>query len=87
MRILIDSNIIIYREDNYTILGNLQKLSKLLNSTSDLVILIHPMSLEDIKRDKNEARQNIISSKILAYPSLDPYPIPDYCINKYLDNF
>jgi len=83
---LIDSNIIIYREDNYTILGNLQKLSKLLNSTSDLVILIHPMSLEDIKRDKNEARQNIISSKILAYPSLDPYPIPDYD-NKYLDNF
>ena len=66
MRVLIDSNIIIYREDNYVILDNLQKLLKILNSIKDLVVLVHPMSLVDIKNDANEVRKNIISSKILT---------------------
>ena len=86
MRVLIDSNIIIYREDNYVILDNLQKLLKILNSIKDLVVLVHPMSLVDIKNDANEVRKNIISSKILTYPSLDQYPVPD-SDNKFLDNF
>ena len=77
MRVLIDSNILIYREDNYILFNNIQLLLKILNSVNDIKILVHPLSLEDIKNDKNEIRKKIISSKVLTYQFLEPYPTPE----------
>jgi predicted nucleic acid-binding protein len=57
MRVLFDTNIIIYREDHTVLPTSLQNLHKALNQ-SKVEILVHPKSLEDIKRDSDEERIN-----------------------------
>jgi len=73
MRILIDTNIFIYRENYHIIPSNLQSLLKTLN---DLVvqILIHPLSVHEIEKDRNHERKKITLSKIKTYPILDNPP-------------
>lgn len=76
MRVLIDTNILIYREDDQNVSPEISTLMKILNKTHTDVLL-HPASLEDIKRDKNEERREIILSKVKAYQILENAPIPD----------
>ncbi len=76
MRILIDTNIFIYREDYHIIPENLQKLLKILN-TLVAEILIHPKSIEEIHRDLDEDRKRVVSSKINTYASLELPPDPN----------
>lgn len=73
MRILIDTNIFIYWENYHIIPTNLQSLLKTLN---DLVVqnLVHPLSVRELKRDKNHKRREITLSKIKTYPILDNPP-------------
>jgi rRNA-processing protein FCF1 len=73
MRILIDTNIFIYRENYHIIPGNLQSLLKTLN---DLVvqILVHPLSVHELEKDRNQERRAITLSKIKTYPLLDNPP-------------
>ena len=73
MRVLFDTNIIIYREDHTVLPASLQNLHKALNK-SKVEILVHPKSLEDIKRDSDEERRKISLSKINTYPSLETPP-------------
>ena len=69
MRILIDTNIFIYRENSHIIPSNLQSLLKTLN---DLIvqILVHPLSVHEIEKDRNHERREITLSKIKTYPIL-----------------
>jgi predicted nucleic acid-binding protein len=76
MRILIDTNIFIYREDDHIIPGNLQKLLKALH-TLGTELLVHPKSIEEIRRDSNENRKKVKLSKIAVYPVLELPPNPD----------
>ncbi|MFA4877025.1 MAG: PIN domain-containing protein [Methanoregula sp.] len=76
MRVLIDTNIFIYREDNKEISSNLQKLTRLLNEQK-ISVIIHPISLEEIEKNKNETQKQILKSKILAYPVLESPPDPN----------
>ena len=76
MRILIDTNIFISREDFGIIPGNLQELLKILNNMG-LQVLIHPSSIQEIKKDKNKEREKVILSKISTYPSLEKPPNPE----------
>ena len=62
MRVLLDTNILIYREDNHILPSDLLELHKILNDLN-AIIIIHPLSLEDIKKDKNEARREVTLSK------------------------
>ena len=55
MRILLDTNIIISRENNKIIDEDLQILLRIINKLK-LNIVLHPKSIEDIKRDKDENR-------------------------------
>ncbi len=79
MRILIDTNIFIYRENHKIILENLQKLLGILNESGEKII-IHPASISELRRDKDEKRKEIILSKIQTYPLLKspPDPYNDY---------
>jgi len=73
MRVLLDTNIFIYREDDHILSEDLQKLLKTLHEIkADL--LLHPLSLDDLEKDQNKARKEIIISKIKAYPSLGTPP-------------
>lgn len=76
MRILIDTNIFIYREDYHILPENLQNLLKILNNLR-AEILIHPKSTDEIHKDLNENRKNIVLSKINTYVELELPPDPN----------
>jgi len=97
MRVLLDTNIIIDREDSKEISANLQRLTRLLNEVK-ILVLVHPRSIPELERNKDPAHKQIILSKILAYtplefppdPSIDPLFLsrlkPSTRINDYVDN-
>lgn len=76
MRILIDTNIFIYRENDQVLPTNLEKLLQILN-VINAKILIHPKSVEELKGDPNENRKKVALSKINIYPQLEIPPDPD----------
>ena len=67
--ILLDTNIIIDREDNAILKGEIQRLSKLLNKP-EFQVYVHKNSFKDINNDEDETRRKIILSKLDAYPIL-----------------
>jgi len=75
MRVLIDTNIFIRREDYSIIPETLQDLMRILQRP-DVQILTHKLSIEDIKKDKNRERKEIILSKLKTYPAIDRPPDP-----------
>ncbi|KKN69752.1 hypothetical protein LCGC14_0437810 [marine sediment metagenome] len=83
MRILLDTNIIILRENNEVIQEDLQDLMKIIQKL-DYKILLHPKSIGDIKRDKNDQRRNITLSKFNTYNTLKIAPDPKKDLN-FLD--
>lgn len=76
MRILIDTNIFIHLEDDKEIESNFSLFNQIA-SENHCVILVHPASVEDIKRDKDKVRSNRMISKIAKYPALKNPPEPD----------
>jgi rRNA-processing protein FCF1 len=73
MRILLDTNIFIYREDDHVLPDNLQELLRILIEAKSDVIL-HPSSLRDLKKDSDERRKKVMESKIKTYPLLESPP-------------
>jgi hypothetical protein len=76
MRVLIDTNIIIYREDNKILSQHLQQALSLMAS-NNVTVVIHPLAVTELNRDKNEDRKEIIQSKLKSYPELDSPPDPE----------
>ena len=72
-RLLFDTNIFISREDNRVVPGDLQALLRTLNNLNVQVVL-HPLSVEDVGRDRDSERRAINLSKIDVYASLDSPP-------------
>jgi len=75
MRVLLDTNIIINREDDKIIEEDLQLLLSTM-STLRILVVLHPKSIEDIKKDKDAERKKIILSKFKTYPLLEDFPSP-----------
>ena len=75
MKVLIDTNIIIRREDNTIISQELAEFFKLVD-IANISCYVHPASIEDINKDKNEERRKITLSKIKVYPPLPNPPDP-----------
>lgn len=77
MRILVDTNILIHLEDNKVIDETFSKFYNLAVS-NNCPIFYHPSAVsEDILRDKNDERRNIILSKLEKYQKLTNPSIPD----------
>ena len=74
MNVLIDTNIFIYREDHQVVPSSLSSLLRLFEENS-VIILVHPMSKEDVRRDSDAARKEISSSKLSVYPELAAPPV------------
>lgn len=71
MRILVDTNILINLEDNKIIDKEFSTFYNLAIS-NNCKILYHPSAIpEDIQRDKNDERRNIILSKLGKYEKLE----------------
>jgi len=73
MRILLDTNIIIGREDDKIIDEDLQIFMRIINKLK-INLVLHPKCIEDIKRDKDEKRKEITLSKFKTYEILKNYP-------------
>lgn len=76
MRILIDTNILIHFEDNKIISENFYKFYRTALS-NNCKILYHEAVVQDIQKDKNTERKNIILSKLQKYQKLEHPAIPD----------
>ena len=73
---LIDTNILIQLEDDQIVEKAFTKFHNLCNENS-AVICIHPLSEEEIKKDKDKKRKEKILSKISKYKILEDPPIAD----------
>lgn len=76
MRVLLDTNIIIYREDPEILTENLQFLMNTLNESENRIV-VHPLSIEEINKDPDEKRRNVNLSKVNTYALLKHPPIFD----------
>ena len=76
MRILIDTNIFMYRETDQVLSDDLQNLTRLL-SDIQATILVHPSSHQEIEGIREKQLRDVMLSKIRAYSLLESPPIPD----------
>jgi hypothetical protein len=65
MRVLLDTNVLIFREDHSVVPAQLQSLLRILN-TLRATLVLHPGSLQDINRDPEGRRREIVKSKIMT---------------------
>jgi len=75
MRILIDTNIFMYRETDQVLSEDLQNLTRLLSDIG-ATILVHPSSHEEIARIRDQEKRNVMLSKVRAYSLLESPPLP-----------
>lgn len=74
MNILIDTNIVIPLEDTSRLLDpSLAKLCRQSDSSGH-VLFVHPAQKEDIERDRNEQRRNIVLSRLEQYQAIPSPP-------------
>jgi rRNA-processing protein FCF1 len=75
MRVLIDTNVFISRENHAVVPDSLQRLLSMLHS-ANVQILVHPLSVREIQRNRDEKRKTIELSKIKTYAVLEEPPDP-----------
>ncbi|WP_372961531.1 hypothetical protein [Methanoregula sp.] len=73
MRILIDTNVFIYRETDRVLSDDLQNLTRLL-SDIQATILVHPQSHDEVEGIKDTTLRAVMLSKIKAYSILESPP-------------
>jgi hypothetical protein len=74
MNILIDTNVIIPLEDtSRTLDPSLAEMSRLAKANGHL-LHIHPAQKQDVQRDKNEERRNIVLSRLELYQQIPSPP-------------
>lgn len=75
MKILIDTNILIPLEDTARELDpSLAEMRRLLEQSGH-VLFVHPAQAEDIRRDSNKIRRNIVLSRLSQYQSIPSPPL------------
>ena len=75
MNILLDTNIIIPLEDTSRILDSSFAEMRRLAAEQQHCLYVHPMQVEDINRDKNTERKQIVLSRLNQYSRIDNPPI------------
>jgi len=76
MRVLFDTNIFISREADQVVSSDLGELLGIFNELRTELI-VHPLSIAELKNDKDEKRRQVNLSKIQAYSIIDNPPNPD----------
>jgi len=75
MRVLLDTNIFISREADKVVSSDLAHLLAIFNELKT-ELLVHPLSVTELKNDKDEKRREVNLSKIHAYSIIDSPPNP-----------
>lgn len=76
MRILVDTNILIHREEYQIVPESLQQLMRNLSSLG-ITVLIHPGSISELERNPDAEKRKIAISKVKSYPILESPPTPE----------
>ncbi len=71
---LLDTNLLIGREDPRTLESEYASLLQLLSSNG-VRFLVHPLSIRELKGDHNVERREMVLSKAQSYEVLDPPPV------------
>lgn len=74
MRILIDTNVIINREEDKVVSSELQELLETIHQLN-YQLLVHPLSITEMAEDEDERRREVNLSKIGTYPKLEQPPV------------
>ena len=75
MNILLDTNILIPLEDTSRVLDSSFAELRKLSAEQQHRLCIHPIQLQDINRDKNVERRNIVKSRLAQYIQIENPPI------------
>lgn len=75
MNILLDTNIIIPLEDTGRILESSFAELRKLSTEQQHCLYIHPMQIQDINRDTNIERRNIVLSRLAQYSQIENPPV------------
>lgn len=76
-KVLLDTNILIDRENHVIVDSNISKLMAILFDSDQYKIVVHPMSYDDLMNNKNGSERDIILSKIDSYAKIENPPIAD----------
>ncbi len=74
MRILLDTNILIGREDPRLPPEGLAELLRILNENK-VALLVHPASVSELERDPDAARRSSVLAKVASYAKLEQPPL------------
>lgn len=74
IKILLDTNLLIYRENHSVIDENIQKLTRILYDSNKYRIVVHPMTIEDLNNIKDQNEREIYLSKVKVYEIIDRPP-------------
>ena len=73
-KILLDTNMLIYLLDDHILDDKIIKLTKMLYDSDRYMIVIHPKTIEEARKIKNENRRVIFESKLRVYNVIDNPP-------------
>lgn len=73
-KILLDTNMLIYLLDDHVLDDKIIKLTKMLYDSDRYMIVIHPKTIEEAKKIKDENRRYIFNSKLMVYNIIDNPP-------------
>lgn len=73
-KILLDTNMLIYLEDDHILNKDVARLTRILYDSSNYKIVIHPDSILETNKIKDVNRKNIFQSKIRVYKQINNPP-------------
>lgn len=73
-KILLDTNMLIYLLDDHILEDKIIKLTKMLYDSDRYMIVIHPKTIEEARKIKNENRRVIFESKLKVEKILEDSP-------------
>lgn len=82
IKILLDTNLLIYREDHSIVDERVLELTKILYDSNKYKIVIHPSTLDDLSRIKNANEREIFYSKVKIYNIIERPPKVNDDFNK-----
>lgn len=77
IKILLDTNMFIYLEDNNVTDSKILELTKRIYDSNEYKIVIHPKTKEEINGIKNKEQKEIFKSKIAVYREIKSPPTPN----------
>jgi predicted nucleic acid-binding protein len=74
MRVLLDTNLVIAREDPASPPVGLSDLLRLL-ADRGVRVLVHPITVAELEGDRNQERRSVVQAKARSYPVLEAPPV------------